>query len=166
MYRTILQGGYPDALDDTLAVSMFQMRWDKVEGSGVANSVLAGTDTMTPPKQILLQVALGDEQVPNIGSYWLARSMQLPILGPTPAMPWGLTVQTGPFSSGSGLQIMDGGAPPNPTTNIPAPEQDPSMHDLTRIQPATRREMKQFYATGTIENECTGPCVCQANACN
>ena len=166
MYRTILQSGYPDALDDTLAVSMFQMRWDKVEGSGVANSVLAGTDTMTPPKQILLQVALGDEQVPNIGSYWLARSMQLPILGPSPAAPWGLSIKAGPFTSGSGLQIMDGGAPPNPVTNIPAPEQDPSMHDLTRIQPATRREMKQFFATGTIENECTGPCVCQDNDCN
>lgn len=164
MYRTILAGGYPDALDCTLAISMFQMRWDKVEGSGVANSVLAGDQTMTPPKQILLQIALGDEQVPNIGSYWLARSMGLPILGPTPATPWGLSVKTGPLT-GSALQIMDGGAPPNPVTNIPAPEQDPSMHDLTRTQPATRREMKTFYATGMLTDECAGPCVCQDNAC-
>ena len=166
MYRTILSGGYPDALDDTLAVSLFQMRWDKVEGSGVAQSVLDGTQTMTPPKQILLQIALGDEQVPNLGSYWLARSMKLPILGPSAATPWGLTVQTGPFTTGSALQIMDGGAPPSPATNIPAPEQNPSMHDLTRTQPATRREMKQFYATGQIVDECTGPCTCQSGACD
>ncbi len=166
MYRTILNGGYPDALDDTLAVSLFQMRWDKVEGSGVANGVLAGTDTMTPPKQILLQIALGDEQVPNIGSYWLARTMKLPILGPTPATPWGLTVQAGPFAGGSALQIMDGGAPPNPITNIPAPKQEPSMHNLTRNQPATRREMATFYTTGSIANDCNGPCVCQSGACN
>ena len=166
MYRTILSGGYPDALDDTLAVSLFQMRWDKVEGSGVANSVLDGTQTMTPPKQILLQIALGDEQVPNIGSYWLARTMKLPILGPSAATPWGLTVQTGQLASGSALQIMDGGAPPPPVTNIPAPELNPSMHDLTRIQPATRREMKQFYAAGAIVDECSGPCTCQSGACN
>jgi len=166
MYRTILSGGYPDALDDTLAVSLFQMRWDKVEGAGVANSVLAGTATMTPPKQILLQIALGDEQVPNLGSYWLARTMQLPLLGPTPVTPWGLTVQSGPLATGSALLIMDGGAPPSPVTNIPAPSQDPSMHDLTRIQPATRRQMKQFYATGVIQNECSGACSCQSGACN
>ena len=50
-----------------MAVSLFQMRWDKVEGSGVANSVLAGTPTGVPPKQILIEIALGDEQVPNLG---------------------------------------------------------------------------------------------------
>jgi len=37
-----------------MAVGLFQMRWDKVEGSGVANSVLAGTATGVPPKQIII----------------------------------------------------------------------------------------------------------------
>jgi hypothetical protein len=61
---------------------------------------------------------------------------------------------------------MDGGAPPAPTTNIPSPKLDPSMHNLTRTQPATRRQMKQFYATGQIVNECSGACTCQAGACD
>jgi hypothetical protein len=89
LYRTILARSYADALDITMAVSLFQMRWDKVEGSGVAGSVLAGTPTGVPPKQILMQIALGDEQVPNLGSYWQARTMGIPILGPTPTTPWG-----------------------------------------------------------------------------
>ncbi|HSN30337.1 MAG TPA: hypothetical protein VLT45_28810 [Kofleriaceae bacterium] len=165
-YRIILNGAYPDALDDTLVISLMQMRWDKTEGSGVANTVLAGVPQGVVQKQILAQIALSDEQVPNIGSYWEARTMNIPVLGPTPTTPWGLTVQQSPLASGSALQIMDGGAPPAPTTNIPAPSQDPSMHDLTRIQPATRRQMKQFYATGQIVSECAGACTCQTGACN
>ena len=164
-YRGILNGAYPDALDDTLLISLMQMRWDKTEGSGIANTVLAGTPTGVPAKQILMQIALSDEQVPNIGSYWEARTMNIPVLGPTPTTPWGLSVQQSPLASGSALVIMDGGAPPAPTTNIPAPKLDPSMHNLTRIQPATRRQIKQFYATGQIVNECSGACTCQSGAC-
>ena len=164
LYRSILSGGYPDALDITMAVGLFQMRWDKVEGSGVANTVLAGTPTGVPPKQILLQIALGDDQVPNLGSYWMARTMELPILGPTPTTPWGLAVQQSPLASGSAMVIMDGGAPPSPVTNLPAP--DYGMHNLTRKQPATRRQIKEFFATGRIVNECTGACVCQTGACD
>lgn len=165
-YRGILNGAYPDALDDTLLIGLMQMRWDKTEGSGIANTVLAGTPTGVPPKQILMQIALSDEQVPNIGSYWEARTMNIPVLGPTPTTPWGLSVQQSPLASGSALVIMDGGAPPAPTTNIPAPKLDPSMHNLTRTQPATRRQIKQFYATGQIVNECAGACTCQSGACD
>jgi hypothetical protein len=164
-YRTILNGAYPDPLDVTLAIGLMQMRWDKTEGSGVANSVLEGTATGTPPKQLLMQIALGDEQVPNVGSYWQARSMGIPVLGPTPATPWGLTVQASPLASGSALVIMDGGAPPAPLTNVPAPAT--GQHSMPRKQPATRRQIGEFYKTGQIVNECSGGvgCVCQNNAC-
>ncbi len=165
IYRTILNGAYPDVLEVTLAINLFQMRWDKVEGAGVAHSVLAGTPTGVPPKQILLQIAVGDEQVPNVGSYWLARTMGLPLLGPPPVMPvpWGLEL-TDTLASGSALVIMDGGAPPVPSTNIPAA--DAGMHDLTRNQPAARRQIKEFFATGRIANECAGACLCAAGACD
>ncbi len=159
-YRTILQGAYPDSLDVTLAINLFQMRWDKVEGSGISNTVLAGP----PAKQLLMQIALGDEQVPNLGSYWQARTMGIPVVGPSPTTPWGLTVQTSPITSGSALVIMDGGAPPVPRTNVPAP--DSGMHSLTRTQAATRRQIGEFFSTGQIVNQCAGACVCQSGACD
>ena len=166
-YRLILQGGYADALDDTMVISLCQMRWDKTEGSGIANTVLAGAPTTTMPKQLLMQIALSDEQVPNIGSYWQARTMGISVVGPTPTTPWGLTVTPSPLVAGSSAMIiMDGGAPPAPTTNVPAMKQDPSMHDLTRTQAATRRQMKDFYTSGQIVNECSGACTCQTGACN
>ena len=166
-YRVVLQGGYSDLLDDQLILNLVQMRWDKTEGSGVANSVLQGTPTGVPPKQLLMQLALGDEQVPNVATYWEARTMGVPVMGPTPATPWGLTVTNAPLPAGaSALVIEDGGAPPAPLTNTPAAEQNPSMHDLTRTQPASRRQIGVFYSTGTIVNECAGACTCQTGACD
>jgi hypothetical protein len=163
-YRSILTGAYPDSLDVTLGVSLFQMRWDKTEGSGIANTVLTGTATGVPPKQLLLQMALGDDQVPNLGTEWEARTMGVPVLGPSVETPYGLTLKTGPLASGSALVIMDGGAPPPPLTNVPAPST--GMHNLTRTQPATRRQMKEFYATGQIVDECAGLCTCKTGNCN
>ncbi len=166
-YRTILNGGYPDPLDDTMVINLCQMRWDKVEGSGVVNTVLNGAPTAPIAKQLLMQIALSDEQVPNLGSYWQARSMGIPVLGPTPVTPWGLTVAASPLAAGqSAILIMDGGAPAPPSTNVPAPKVDPSMHDLTRTQAATRRQIKEFFDTGTIVNECAGVCTCQTGACD
>ncbi|MEJ7598040.1 MAG: hypothetical protein WKG01_09050 [Kofleriaceae bacterium] len=162
-YKSILQGAYPDPLDTTLAVNLFQMRWDKVEGAGIANSLTQGTPTGVPAKQILMQVALGDEQVPNQGSWWQARTMGIPVLGPTPLMPWGLQLEASPLAQGSALVIMDGGAPPPPSTNVP-PE-DFKMHNLTRNQPAARRQIGEFFRTGKIVNHCEGACVCPA-ACD
>ncbi len=163
-YQAILNGAYPDLLDVTLAVSLFQMRWDRVEGAGVAHVVTAGAPTGVPPKQVLMQVAVGDEQVPNLGSWWQARTMGLPVLGPSPMTPWGLPLRAGPLASGSALVLMDGGAPPVPTGNVPPAET--GMHDLTRNQPAARRQIKEFFATGRIVNECAGACVCQSGACD
>ena len=162
-YKSILQGAYPDPLDIALAINLFQMRWDKVEGSGISHALTQGTPTGVPAKQILMQVALGDEQVPNEGSWWQARTMGIPILGPTPLTPWGLEVQASPLAQGSALVIMDGGAPPPPSTNVP-PE-DLKMHNLTRNQPAARRQIGDFFRTGQIVNHCEGACVCPA-ACD
>ena len=95
MYRTVLNGAYPDALDDTvLLIGLYQMRWDKTEGSGVANSVLTGSETGTPAKQLLMQNALGDDEVPNLGSFWQGAHDGHPgALSPTPFTPWGITAQ-------------------------------------------------------------------------
>ena len=42
--------------------------------------------------------------------------------------------------------------------NVPA--EDKGMHNLTRNQPATRRQIATFFATGQIVNECDGACMC------
>ncbi len=164
-YRMIMIGAYPDPLDVVMAVNLFQQRWDQTETSGVANVVLAGTPTGVPPKQVLLHMAVGDEQVPNLSTEWQARTMGIPALLPGSSyLPYGMTGVAGPIANGSALVIMDGGAPPFPLTNEPA--LDTGMHDLTRNQAASRRQMRQFFETGVVVNECDGPCMCAAGKCD
>ncbi len=164
-YRTILSGAYPDPLDIVLAVNLMQHRWDQTDPSGIANSLLAGTATGVPPKQILLQVALGDEQVPNLASEWEARTMGLPILAPSAKTAWGLPTITSPIATGSALVYYDGGAPVPPVGNEAAVPT--GQHDLTRNAPAARRQMRTFYETGMIVNECAagGACMCADAKC-
>ena len=164
-YRTIMAGAYEDPLDIVMAINLFQQRWDATETSGIANVVLAGTATGTPPKQILLHMAVGDDEVPNLSTEWQARSMDIPVITPASVhVPWGMTTQDAPVVMGSGLVIMDGGAPPVPLTNVPAPET--GMHSLTRNQAASKRQIAHFFATGEIRNECDGACHCAEHKCD
>jgi len=171
-YRQILQGAYPDPLDDELLISIMQMRWDKTEPSGIAHTVLAGAPTGVPPKQILMQIALADEQVSDYAAYWEARSMNVPVLSPTVTAPWGLAQHDAPLASGSGLVVYDCAGPQLPLTNTPPPKSPcaiagrDELHDLPAHVPAGRRQMKEFFATGRIVNECTGACACATGACN
>jgi hypothetical protein len=168
-YRMILNGAYPDPLDDELLMSLMQMRWDKTEPSGIANGVLSGTATGVPAKQLLMQIALGDEQVSDLAAYWEARAMNVPVVTPTVTSPWGLQQAS---TAASGLAIYDCAAPPLPLTNTPPPKTACAMagteelHDLPAHVAAGRRQMKTFYETGNIVNECAGACTCATGACN
>ena len=164
-YKTILLGTYPDPFDVVLAISLFQQRWDQTETSGVANVVLAGAPLGSPPKQLLLHMAIGDDEVPNLATEWQARTMGIPALAPASAYtPYGMTAMAGPIVGGSALVVMDGGAPAVPLTNEPAPET--GMHSLTRTQAASRRQIKRFFETGEIVNECAGACLCAQHQCD
>ena len=164
-YRSILQGAYPDPLDVVMAINLYQQRWDATETSGIVNVVLDGTATGTGPKQLLLHMAIGDDQVPNLSTEWQARSMGIPVLTPASTrVPWGMDTEDAPIANGSGIVIMDGGAPPVPITNVPAPET--GMHNLTRTQAASKRQIGHFFATGEIRNECAGACYCADHKCD
>ncbi|MCB9570707.1 MAG: hypothetical protein H6709_01310 [Kofleriaceae bacterium] len=156
-YRTILLGAYPDTLDLVLMINLMQMRWDKTEGSGFAARALSGEGLGTGPNQIMLHMGRGDDEVPNIATHWLVRSMGMPLLTPSTETPWGIPTSDGPIA-GSGMVVWDGGAPETPVANIPAPET--GAHYVTRQQPASWREIAEFFDTGEIVNECDGACEC------
>jgi hypothetical protein len=162
-YKAILMGAYGDPLDDVMALNLMQNRWDKTEPAGIANVLTQGVGT--PAKQVIIQIALGDDQVPNLASEWEARSAGLPVLAPSVQVGWGLTPMTTPLASGSAFVYYDGGVAPPPITNVPAAST--GQHDLTRNQPAARRQIGDFYATGMIVDECkdAGACFCAQNDC-
>jgi hypothetical protein len=164
-YRTTLIGAYDDPLIVTLMINLMQNEWDRTEPTAVADVISTTGFPGTPAKQVFMQVAIGDDEVPNLGSEYQARTMGIPLILPSPKMPYGLTGTTAPASSG--ILFYDFGVGPTiPDGNEPPPEN--TVHSNIRNKKATTDMMKHFYETGEIINTCTAPngCDCTvADAC-
>lgn len=164
VYKTTLIGAYPNALDVVIAIHLMQMFWDASEPN--LASAHMGAIPGAPPKQVLMQIGMGDAEVSNISSHYQARTMDIPLLGPTADSPWGLEVQDGVLDNA--LVIFDGGDRA-PVGNIPPDDND--AHYVTREQPAAWRQMARFFETGEIVQTCTdgtdpAPCDCTQGYCD
>ena len=163
-YRTTLIGAYPDPLDTSLIINIMQWDWDRSEPTAVADIVLGEGFPGAPKKQIFMQIAIGDDEVPNIASEYMARTMGVPVLTPSPYVPEGLASSATPVPNG--LVIFDFGVGGTiPLTNEPPPNND--VHSNIRNKRATIEMMRKFYTDGVIEQKCTGTggCNCVAGAC-
>ena len=162
-YRTIMIGAYPDPLDVALLINLMQELWD-MDPANTAYDVLTGGVPDTGPKQLLLQMAVADDEVANIASEYQARTLGVPTIGPSPYEPYRVPEQAGPHSSA--LVIYDYGLGPSiPLTNEAPP--DNNVHGRVRKQPATIDQIGTFFETGEIQQFCTGDngCVCEEGAC-
>jgi hypothetical protein len=165
-YKTTLIGAYPDALDVTFNINLMQMWWDYTDPTTTSPDFTGDGVPGTPPKQLLMHMAMGDDEVPNISTEFQARTMGIPLLGPAIYEVFEVPEVQGPIV-GSALVQYDGGDR-GPLTN--EPPEDNSAHSLTRKQPATFRQMAHFYETGEIVVECNdggtaAPCDCTQGWC-
>jgi hypothetical protein len=163
-YRTALVGAYPDPLDDALVLNLMQMQWDRTEATAVADSMLAPGIPGTPPKQVLMQMAIADDEVSNVATENQVRTMQIPTVTPSPYVPFGSEGKAGPVRSG--LVIYDFGLGQTiPPTNEPPPNNN--VHSNVRNKRQTIEMMRRFYETGEIVQLCTAPagCDCPAGGC-
>lgn len=164
-YRTTLIGAYPDPLDTSLIINLMQWDWDRSEPTSVADIILGQGFPGAPKKQIFMQIAIGDDEVPNIASEYQARTMGIPVLTPSPYVPQGL--QSSADAVPNGLVIYDFGVGSTiPLTNEPPPDND--VHSNIRNKRATIEMMRKFYAEGLIEQKCTSGtagCDCANGAC-
>lgn len=162
-YRTTLTGAYPNNFDTALLVSLMQQEWDRTEPTSVADVIVDG-GFGGEPKQVFMQIAVADDEVTNLGSDYQARTMGIPVITPSPYVPYGLESTSAPASSG--MIIYDFGKGPIPDGNE-APE-DNDVHSNIRNKGATTTMMKRFYETGEIVQACTAEkgCDCTvAGAC-
>ena len=164
-YRTTLIGAYPDPLDTSLIISLMQWDWDRSEPTSVADIILGQGFPGAPKKQVFMQIAIGDDEVPNIASEYQARTMGIPVLTPSPYVPEGL--QGSAAAVPNGLVIFDFGVGSTiPLTNEPPPNND--VHSNIRNKRKTIDMMKKFYQEGLIEQMCTEGtrgCDCAAGFC-
>jgi hypothetical protein len=158
-FFAILGTNYPDIRDQQIIIALISMLWDRIEGTAFAPHVLGAPIAGTPPKQILVHVAIGDYQVPAFAGEMLARTLGVKSLRNAPRPIFQVDEVDSPFA-GSGLVEWDFGVA-DTTTNVPNPG-DPTLdpHGKVRTLPASHAQTDTFFRTGKIDmTACNGgPC--------
>jgi hypothetical protein len=164
-YRTTLIGAYPDPLDTSLLIGLLQIEWDRSEPTSVADIITGVGFPGAPKKSVFMQMAIGDDEVPNIASEYQARTMGVPVMMPSPYVPQMMTPSS--TAASSGMVIFDFGVGSTiPLTNEPPPNND--VHSNIRNKRATIEMMRRFYSTGEIVQMCTDSakgCDCTNGGC-
>lgn len=156
LFKLILGGSYPDKLDQQMVIEVIQAQLDPADGMTAA-PLLSAPLPGNPPKRILLQMAVGDPQVPNLATASYARSLGLPLLEDAAVQPWGLTVAPTPLESA--LSVWDTHEPEQPPeTNTSSLSIDNSTHGKIRALPALMEQVDVFFRTGAVTATCDGLC--------
>ena len=170
-FFALMQGTYPERLDQVVGLQLIQMLWDRGETNGYAAHLNADRNLPgTPDKRVLIHTALGDHQVATLTAEVEARTAGIPIHRPIylagrsadvdPG--WGLATLVHP-STGSGLIVWDSGADLAPVTNLP-PRTGPDPHGDPRSSPAAQAQKSAFFGFGGLLQDVCDDAPCNAPA--
>jgi hypothetical protein len=152
----VLRQSYSSDLDRILLYPLLQQLWDRSEPNGWYHHTLPGTLPNTPPHKILVHMATSDDEVANIATEIMVRTLGIPQVSPVVKSYYNIPEMAAPFD-GSAMIESDAGYPTPPTTNIPPP--DNPVHGLMRQRPAIQAQIDAFLRTGgNVQNFCSGPC--------
>ncbi|MEV4808873.1 hypothetical protein [Micromonospora avicenniae] len=169
-FQSIMDGSYPDKVDQQLIFALLQMLWDRSEADGYAQHMTDRPLPRTPAHQVLMHVAFGDHQVSPAAAEVQARTigarMHTPAIAdgwsPDVKPYWGIRPITRYPYTGSAIVIWNSGASyAPPTTNLaPAgPEYGDDPHEFPRAQPGAQKQKATFLLTGKVVDVCGGePC--------
>lgn len=162
-YSLPLKGSYGGVMNSVILQQVIEMGLELVDGATIAPMLRAGGLPGTPPKQYLMQMSVGDCAVPNLASEYQARTLGLPLVGPSVKTPFGFTPSAGPHASG--FAIYDEKPTPLPPSTNETFNYDNVAHENLRRRRAAIDQIVQFVTTGEIVNRCTGVCDCAAGNC-
>jgi hypothetical protein len=171
-FQQVMNGYYPDKLDQQVILALIQILWDRAETDGYAQHL--GDDPLpgSPRHRILMQVAFGDHQVSNVAAEAEARTIGARVHQPAiaagrdpDAVPyWGIpALPRGPYP-GSAMVVWDSGTPAPPVTNTPpiGPQYGTDSHEDPRADATARRQKAWFLKYGVVVDVCGGrPCTAQ-----
>jgi len=156
LYFMLLRGQYDSDMDISLMIALMQMLWSPGEGSGWAWYMnQRAIDDITPAKQTLIQVGIGDAQVPTLGAHIQARAWGAATVEPPVREIWGVENKTPPFV-GSAIVEFDYGIE-EPVLAEPCPEET-DTHESPRREDNGQAQIERFFEDGTIDHYCDGPC--------
>jgi hypothetical protein len=151
---TLVASGLSDPADRQLLYSVSQLFWDPVDPALYAADL---TD-----RSVLWQTAIGDDQVSNLTSYTLARSVGAPLVAPAPEVP-GLEV-VAPGDVAPAMAVHDPELGSSEGTNRPA--EDTVSHEIGRTWPGIQAQITTFLdadAPGRVVHPC-GEGMCRPGA--
>ena len=157
----LLQTRYPVPSELQLALSVFQLLLDPVDSMNyVEHLVTERYPGRQQPLRVTLHEAVGDCQVSNLTTEWIARTAGVPLLTPTPRAVWGLDTLEGEAAStasvASALFVYDEGYPVLPEGNQ-APEEN-GAHGSIRELDSYHTHVGTFMESGVVYQACDGPC--------
>jgi hypothetical protein len=161
-FLALLNLSMPDPLDQQKLHAHMQSQFDRIDPGSYARFLVDEELPFGPPaaprgRAVLLQMGIGDAQVPNVGSALHARLLGVPQLSPSASPPlFGLS--QAPFGGSRGLVVFDLGVDPS-FYGPAAPAEDGNLvHDTVRQLDTARAQLARFFDDGVIEDSCGGPC--------
>lgn len=151
----IFKQKYLDHRDIMIFVAgLSQQLWDATEPGGWMWDITRDVD---PPKQALLQVAVGDVQVTTLGAHIQARAFGARIPAPATRSVWGVDEADAPFGGSALVEFEYGDAAVEPFEAVPPEGSDP--HECPRRETAAQLQMRDFLEEGVVRHYCEGPCI-------
>lgn len=168
LLSVLANASYPDVVDHQILIALLAWsleRWDPIT---TARRVLDDPLPGTPAKQLFLYEGVNDSLVSNLATEMMARTLGIPVTGPTLRSPFGLEVATEPVPSGFTIydEKREMGVP---DTNVP-PADDNGTHSGVNRHPAVLRQVIGFLRNGQVVHECSldgqpATCDCSVGAC-
>jgi hypothetical protein len=145
-FVSILSFVLADRLEEIKLMASMQNPLDRIDGLTYAGFVSDQPwPSSDPNKRVLMQIGLGDQEVPNDSAFIHARALGLKLLTPTPATPGGLPEIAAPYD-GSALALYDFGVNLHEVydeifTAVP----NYHVHDEVRLLPAVLSALDRFF---------------------
>jgi len=165
IYGAMVRGAYPGSLRVVLMMGVLQLAFDYTDAINASPGFFDDPIPNTPPKQFLVSMSVGDMAVPNLSTMQQARTLGLPLLGPTVFVPYGMTEEQGPLESA--FVIWDEDPEPKPHEDNALNDRDNGTHGSVRDRNKHVEQLGIFLHTGEVVHTCgAGPCDCTTGACD
>ena len=158
-FLAVISMSIPDRTEQQLFAAMSQTTFDRIDPLTWAPHVLREPLPGAPTDRVvLLQMGLGDTQVPNLATELHARALGIESSSPSPRPVAGINA-VGLPTDRSALTLFDLGI-----TDLPGAQAIPAgtsngVHDRVRMLPASMRQLDALLRPdGRIIHPCDGPC--------
>lgn len=137
--------------------AMLASALDRIDPATFAPYLIGSSLPGNPNRQMLLQIGIGDAEVPNPAGFFYARTLGLSMVQPSPETAWNV-----PLADASTLQsaitVWDFGISPDVYRTATPPAAN-DVHNGLRNVPTAMQQMDAFYSpTGAVTDPCSGPC--------